>query len=269
MADLKISALTASSTPLAGTEVLPIVQSSATVKVAVSNLTAGRNVSMSGGTVTSGGAIRSYRPDNAIYTDQSMAAGSGGGYIFNNANGDGFKWQFAGTDQFLIDSSGNAKVSLGNLVQGTAAKGVNFTANTPQAGMTSQLLNWFEEGTFTPTIDGSTSAGTGTYTAQSGRYTRIGNRVIFSAVVTWTAHTGTGPMRLGNLPFTANASANDSLVMIPDGITLTASNTLTSGQIIGGTKQAYLFQCPVGGGVLGVVAMDTNASLYVSGSYTV
>jgi hypothetical protein len=126
MADLKISALTASSTPLAGTEVLPIVQSSATVKVAVSNLTAGRNVSMSGGTVTSGGVIRSYRPDNAIYTDQSMAAGSGGGYIFNNANGDGFKWQYAGTDQFLIDASSNAKVSLGNIIMGTAGKGTVF-----------------------------------------------------------------------------------------------------------------------------------------------
>ena len=45
MADKKISALTAASTPLAGTEVLPIVQSGSTVKVAVSNLTAGRDVS--------------------------------------------------------------------------------------------------------------------------------------------------------------------------------------------------------------------------------
>jgi hypothetical protein len=44
MADKKISALTAASTPLAGTEVLPIVQSGATVKVAVSDLTAGRNI---------------------------------------------------------------------------------------------------------------------------------------------------------------------------------------------------------------------------------
>lgn len=45
MADLKISALTASTTPLAGTEVLPIVQSSTTKQVSVANLTAGRAVS--------------------------------------------------------------------------------------------------------------------------------------------------------------------------------------------------------------------------------
>jgi hypothetical protein len=45
VADKKISALTGAATPLAGTEVLPIVQSGATVKVAVSDLTAGRPVS--------------------------------------------------------------------------------------------------------------------------------------------------------------------------------------------------------------------------------
>jgi len=54
MADTKISALTSATTPLAGTEVLPIVQSSTTVKVAVSNLTAGRSVSMSASTISSG-----------------------------------------------------------------------------------------------------------------------------------------------------------------------------------------------------------------------
>lgn len=47
MADKKISQLTAASTPLAGTEVLPIVQGGSTVKVSVDNLTAGRTVSAS------------------------------------------------------------------------------------------------------------------------------------------------------------------------------------------------------------------------------
>jgi len=41
MANSKISALTAATTPVAGTEVLPIVQSSATVKLAISDLTPG------------------------------------------------------------------------------------------------------------------------------------------------------------------------------------------------------------------------------------
>jgi len=57
MADKKISALTGATTPLAGTEVLPIVQGGVTVKVAVSDLTAGRSVtalSYNGNTISTG-----------------------------------------------------------------------------------------------------------------------------------------------------------------------------------------------------------------------
>jgi hypothetical protein len=56
MADSKISALTGATTPLAGTEVLPIVQGGATVKVAISNLTAGRAVAASSFTAPTIGA---------------------------------------------------------------------------------------------------------------------------------------------------------------------------------------------------------------------
>ena len=57
MADSKISALTGASTPLAGTEVLPIVQGGATVKVSVANLTAGRAVSATALTASTGNLI--------------------------------------------------------------------------------------------------------------------------------------------------------------------------------------------------------------------
>jgi hypothetical protein len=48
MADTKISALPAATTPLAGTEVLPIVQGGTTDKVSVDDLTLGRVVSANG-----------------------------------------------------------------------------------------------------------------------------------------------------------------------------------------------------------------------------
>jgi hypothetical protein len=57
MADTKISALPASTTPLAGTEVLPIVQSGVTRQVSVANLTAGRAVSATQMTLTTGSLI--------------------------------------------------------------------------------------------------------------------------------------------------------------------------------------------------------------------
>jgi hypothetical protein len=78
MADKKISALTSASTPLAGTEVLPIVQSGATVKVAVSDLTAGRAISATEITLTAGNVI----PANGYGVDFSATAGTGTSELF-------------------------------------------------------------------------------------------------------------------------------------------------------------------------------------------
>lgn len=54
MADLKISQLPAATTPLAGTEVLPIVQSGSTVQVSVNNMTAGKAVTATSFTDSAG-----------------------------------------------------------------------------------------------------------------------------------------------------------------------------------------------------------------------
>jgi len=57
MANSKISALPLAITPLAGTEVLPIVQSGVTDQISVANLTAGRAVSTGNLTVTGTAAV--------------------------------------------------------------------------------------------------------------------------------------------------------------------------------------------------------------------
>ena len=76
MADKKISALTSATTPLAGTEVLPIVQSGATVKVAVSDLTAGRAVAALSMTLTSTDAGATAAPLLDLYRDSASPAAS-------------------------------------------------------------------------------------------------------------------------------------------------------------------------------------------------
>lgn len=80
MANQKISALTAATTPLAGTEVLPIVQSGATVKVAVSDLTAGRAISATQITLTTGNVIVA----NGQGIDFSATPGTGTSELFND-----------------------------------------------------------------------------------------------------------------------------------------------------------------------------------------
>jgi hypothetical protein len=76
MADTKISALTAATTPLAGTEVLPIVQSSTTKQVSVANLTAGRTFSALGMTLTSTDAGATAAPLIDLYRDSATPAAS-------------------------------------------------------------------------------------------------------------------------------------------------------------------------------------------------
>lgn len=209
MADKKISALPPASTPLAGTEVLPIVQGGITEQVSVANLTAGRAVSAAGLTssanitlstngtyvqsVTSGGTgtrMLGINAGNTIYVG-SIDTQAAGGVIFINGT------QFMG-----VDTSSNVTVNTGNLVIGTANKGIDFSASTHAAGMTSELLNDYEEGTFTPTIS-STIGSITAYTINSARYTKIG-RAVHIVVQFFVSNNGTGAgqIYLQGLPFT-------------------------------------------------------------------
>jgi len=96
---------------------------------------------------------------------------------------------------------GDVTLSTGNLVIGTAAKGINFTANTPQAGMTSQLLNWYEEGTWTPSVS-STGGSITLLGPVSGTFTRIGRRMFVNFQIEITTNgTGAGSVRVSGLPY--------------------------------------------------------------------
>ena len=220
MADKKISALTASSTPLAGTEVLPIVQSGSTVKVSVDNLTAGKSVSMKDFTANSGAANQECRlqySDNTggrtvilRMSSSSLAPFDGYGAYIKATQGGGVdvhSLAFGTTigtpsDKLTVRYDGLVTVETDNLKIGTAGKGIDFSANTHAAGMTSELLNDYEEGTFTPTISSTVGAITA-YTINSARYTKIG-RVVHIVVQFFVSDNGTGAgqIYLQGLPFT-------------------------------------------------------------------
>ena len=97
MADTKISALPASTVPLAGTEVLPIVQSSTTKQVSVANLTAGRSFDALGMTLTSTDAGAAAAPLLELYRDSATPAASDtlGEIEFNGEDSAGNKQAYA------------------------------------------------------------------------------------------------------------------------------------------------------------------------------
>ena len=97
MADVKISGLPASSVPLAGTEVLPIVQSGQTRQVSVNNLTAGKDIQGLGLTLTSTDAGASQAPTIDLYRDSASPAASDtiGEIEFNGEDSAGNKQAYA------------------------------------------------------------------------------------------------------------------------------------------------------------------------------
>ncbi len=62
--------------------------------------------------------------------------------------------------------------------------------------------------TFTPTLYGASSAGSTTYGSAVGKYVRHGLMIDCHIHLTVSAHTGTGQMRVGNLPFAAESGFN-------------------------------------------------------------
>jgi hypothetical protein len=223
MANSKISALTSATTPLAGTEILPIVQSSTTKQVSVANLTAGRQVDM-------------------LYLNVSTSAGLAGNVNSTNANGGYLRWQTNstsiwdigtakqvfgtgtandggfgtrggyylglganGAESLRLTTTGDVSVLTGNLVIGTSGKGIDFSA-TAGTG-TSELFTDYEEGTFTPNLlfGGGNTGMTGSFV---GRYTKIG-RVVYYAVVIYLSAKGssTGNTTISGFPYTSSASS--------------------------------------------------------------
>jgi hypothetical protein len=68
------------------------------------------------------------------------------------------------------------------------------------------LLNWYEEGTWTPVF--AATGFTPTFTTQRGQYTRIGRQVTVSFYIQVATVSGTltNALKITGLPFTSNAT---------------------------------------------------------------
>ena len=133
--------------------------------------------------------------------------GSNDAQIYYNHNVRNLIFTSAGAEAARFNSSGNLAFPSG--------QGIDFSA-TAGTG-TSELFDDYEEGTFTPTLLGSSGNPTVTYTTQSGRYTKVGNRVFVDMYIGTSAYSGgSGNFRIGGLPFTA-ASGTPEAGGIPMG----------------------------------------------------
>ena len=173
------------------------------------------------------------------------------------------------TERMRIKANGDVSIVTGNLIIGTAGKGIDFSADGNAAGMTSELLDDYEEGTWTPTVLGSTTAGTGTYTSRSGIYTKIGNTVYFLLDYILSAHTGTGDTIISGLPFTSGSSYYVNIVASANNLSLTALYYIGGSFISPSDTKIYFQQMPVGGGSATGIAIDAVSDVRLSGFYFV
>jgi hypothetical protein len=114
------------------------------------------------------------------------------------------------TSSMSLTAAGNLNISNGNLVIGTAGKGIDFSATSDGSGTTtSELLDDYEEGTWTGTLKGSVSDPSTPVTA-TGYYTKVGNKVFATIAINNATTTGaSGIVTVSGLPFTS-ASTNNS-----------------------------------------------------------
>ena len=126
--------------------------------------------------------------------------------ILNRESGGDINFENTGT--------GNVNVATGNLVIGTAGKGIDFSANTDDeigAGSIAtngEILNDYEHGSWNPVLsDGSSDGDHTMHSDTAGTYTKIGDVVHITAMVrsgdlSGDTISGTNACSIKGLPFT-------------------------------------------------------------------
>jgi hypothetical protein len=108
-----------------------------------------------------------------------------------------------------IGVSGDNNTFDGNIIM-TSGKGVDFSDNPNAGGMFSELLDDYEEGSWSPLMYGSTTAGTYNVLTAAGNYVKVGRMVQINGVIRANSGTGTGDIRISGLPFASLNTAVNS-----------------------------------------------------------
>jgi hypothetical protein len=231
MTNKKISELTAATT-VAGTEVLPIVQTSATVKVAISDLNPGLSTILA----TKGGTGQtSYAVGDILYASTTTALSkladvATGNALISGGVSTAPSWGKIGLTTHVSGvlpvanggtNASTASITSFNNITGYTASGATGTTSTNLVFSTSPtlitptlgaalatsikfgsgtVLSSYEEGTWTPANPQVSLSVT------TALYTKIGRCVNFECRVAWPANADTNQATITGLPFTPSGA---------------------------------------------------------------
>jgi len=134
-----------------------------------------------------------YNSDNDRFAILELKSGKGS--IRFNSNGDSNEGAitYNMADNTMVFGVNNASEKL--RIQ--SGGGISFNGDTA----TANALDDYEEGSWTPSIKGTSGAGTASYSTRTGRYTKVGNFVHITFEVNWSSGSAGGELRVTDLPF--------------------------------------------------------------------
>jgi hypothetical protein len=170
---------------------------------------------------------------------------------------------------FPSTRTGDQTIVNGNLVIGTAGKGIDFSADPAAAGMTSELFDDYEEGTWTPGISGDGgSAGSVAYTSL-GYYTKVGRLVTLNGYVAFSnLGSWTGRVFVTGVPFSANIVQAYGSSLVTNATIANALNLNCSIGAVSLTQLNFPWASSVGGGGDNVRFTNITATTFMTFSIT-
>jgi len=136
------------------------------------------------------------------FSDAESGAGEYTGLVEYYHQTNQLAFYTATSQRLVLDNSGNVTINDGDLKIGTAGHGIDFSATSDASGMTSELLDHYEEGTFTPTITAEDGGSWAASTYNKIAYTRIGRQVHIQGYLSIDSQSSpSGDVRI-SLPFT-------------------------------------------------------------------
>ena len=158
-----------------------------------------------------------------------------------------------------LDTTGPTFKSNGNLAF-ASGKGIDFSATANVGGTSSELLDDYEEGSYTPEFSSGFSA-ISYHNPRVGYYTRVGNLCHFSIYIYVYQATGDGNQVRITLPFTsASGSARESgcYTVYSNGLMSNTSNEISHCTYLIGQNYSYIRPCKV---INGAVINGNNTRL--------
>ena len=160
-------------------------------------------------TIRSGNTSGTINQGSIFYSDATSGAGEYAGYLqySHSTSPEWFRIGVGANPRFYVYSDGNAEITDGDLKL-ASGHGIDFSATSNSSGANiSELLDDYEEGSWTPTWNFTTSNYGPNYTHQMGAYTKIGRQVtVYFSLYSTSVNGSTGGLRVAGLPFTDSTS---------------------------------------------------------------